>query len=438
MDAKLNRRRFLTSSVGLVAAGSLGANSSQGAKQDKQGPQRKAWKSLGPDDFVPVIDPGQRWVNEKLLKHGACFPSGGAKDYGANIEMILCLQPASGSALHYGLSGNDRSRRAAEAGLAFWEKYRHIKSDPLPCPELGPEGRINQECGGISLARRTNALFLMAEALEKPNLLDWVRDHLRWWIDVVGYDEKNHAFPNHVDHEGKDLHGGSYVYNMQAGMAVTLWRIGERYGIEEYKQIGEDMLRERIFPMQFEDGYWNYNDKRDAPNPNETPKESRQENYQLLTLLKLTYLLAYPRWANDPALKQVMVRGCKYAQSQIDPMGCVPSIPNLQSLWEGSKQHAKFLGQSSAFASVGLARVGLAYDRPEFIEDASRVVNWWFHNRPVLYPFFDSGNPFIGLRHQVTGNEGYGLSARYALVLAWEGWHIRRKNAWTVELTRQA
>jgi len=445
MDTKLNRRRFVTNSVGLVAAGSLGANSSQGARQeqkseaqDKQGSHHKAWKSLGPDDFVPVIDPGQGWVNKKLLNHGACFPPGGRRDYGAKIEMISCLQPASGSALHYGLSGNDHSRQAAEAGLAFWKKYRDAPDGRNPCPELGPEGTIQNERSGISLARRTNALFLMAEILEKPELLDWVRDHLRWWLDVIGYDEKNHAFPNHVNLKGEDLHGGSYVYNVQAGMAVTLCRIGERYGIEEYKQIGEDMLRERIFPMQFEDGYWNYNDKRDEPKTQETPKKSRLENYQLLTLKNLTYLLNYPSWANDPALKQAIVRGCKYAQSQIDPMGCVPSIPNFQSLWEGRKMHPRPYGQSLAWVSVSLTRACLAYDKPEFIKDASRVVNWWFHNRPVLYPFFDCGNRFLGLQHQVTGDTGYGLSARYALVLAWEGWHLRRKNAWTVELTRQA
>lgn len=218
--------------------------------------------------------------------------------------------------------------------------------------------------------RKTNALFLLATALARPDLLDWMHDHLKWWLDVVGYDEAHHAFPNHVDRHGCEAphHTGNYTYNMQAAMAVALWRIGEHCGVEAFKLVAENMILERILPGQFADGYWNYSEGRKSPNPTEDPPEKRSENYQLLTLLKLTYLLPHPRWSNDPAFAQAMIRGCEYARTQIDPSGCVVSWPNLKAVRQGHHE-----------------------SKPP---------------RPIL-------------RHQITGHlGGYGLAARYALVLA--------------------
>ena len=85
---------------------------------------------------MPTIDAGQQWVNDMLIRHGACFPPGAGRDYGNRIDMIECLLPASGAALHYALSGSERSRKAAEAGIALWEKYCDVALQAdTPCDE---------------------------------------------------------------------------------------------------------------------------------------------------------------------------------------------------------------------------------------------------------------------------------------------------------------
>lgn len=254
---------------------------------------------------------------------------------------------------------------------------------------------------------------------------------------MVGYDDQNHAFPVHVDAQGREMTNqtNSYVYNMMAAFAVGMWRVGHHSGDQELTEIAEDMITERILPRQGPDGYWNYGEPRVGyePVPPVMPREERLENYHGLTLLKLTYLLSYDFWAEQEDFRQALLQGCDYAGTFVDRHGRATPWPTLEAVRQGQVETHKWTMETQASITVSRARAGLHLDRPELIAGASRMMNWWFHNRPVLLPFMHGGNPFYGYQDLLVSG-GYEHCARLALVLAWEGWHLRRVDAWTVEL----
>jgi hypothetical protein len=406
------------------------------------------WKRLGPDDILPMMEPGQKWVDQQLIEHGIGAQETGYWNKMSRNPHVLtlshsCCQPLTGSGLYYGLTGNQRSLRATEAALAFWKEYRERVPDRradggkpgLPHPTLA-DTQVQDQLSILSVGRTVHGLFPAAAAMGRPGLLDWFRDHCQWWIEVVGY-EKEHYFRDHVNDQGKGRGAGAFVFNKECLFAGAMWRLGELYGIEQFRQIGEEIILKRVLPAQFEDGYWNYSESVSVPTSRKAPAgPHRLDNYSLLTAGALSELLVYPRWRDDVRFKEVLLRACRYAMSLIDGVGCLRGRPNRETYVRHKSSRPRCFGENFAQGLLQLTRAGTVYGEPELIDAASRVTNFWYAYRPVLFPFFEGGRPSLGEGHIVSASD-YTLTARFMLVLAWEGWHVRRKNASTVELVHE-
>jgi len=408
----------------------------------------KPWTSLGEEDIIPLFQPTQEWATEKLLKYGVLWTQAwGDRKPEKRVELRSAAQAAGGCALYYGLTGEDRHRQAAERGWEFFRKYNDTARPPtnipnhpdlyFPCPEIGPDWQVEVQLGGIETGRCYTSLLHVWEILERPEILEYARKDFHWYIDVAGYDEKNHAFSVHVDASGREMeqHANSYVYNMMAAFASAMWRVGFHSSDQELMEVDEDMITQRLLPRQCPDGYWNYGEPREGfePVPPVVPREQRLENYHGLTLLKLSYLLAYDSWAEREDFRETLLRAADYATSFVDQHGMASPWPTLEGVRLGFSHAHKSYYESQGHLSLALARIGLRFDRPDLVETASRMMNWWSWNRPVLLPFMDEGNAYYGYRDLwVSG--AYIHAARQVLVLAREGWHLRRVDPCIVEL----
>ncbi len=412
----------------------------------------KLWKSLGDEDIIPLFQPTQQWASEKLLEYGALWP---ARFSGSKIKKVVELRdaamPAAGCAIYYFLTGEERQREAALRGWEFFRKYNRSawpeSNDPaspaglFPCPEIGPEWRVGVNIGGIESGRCYNTLLTVWQLLQVAEILEHIQEDLGWWLEVVTYDGENHTFPVSVDAQGREMTNqtNAYVYNMIAAFAVAMWRVGYHSQTQEFMDIAEDMIAERILPRQFPDGYWNYGEARIGypPEPVRDAREGHADNYHGLTLLKLSRLLHYDYWRRREDYCQALVKGAEYCTTFVDQNGMANPWPNLEAVRLGMTHAHRPVHESQAHLVLGLARIGHHLDRPDLVETASRMMNWWFHNRPVLLPFVGEGNPYYGYGDELTSQE-YELTARQVLVLAWEGWHLRRVDPWTVELVHLA
>ncbi|MHC4622689.1 MAG: hypothetical protein ACYS4W_02185 [Planctomycetota bacterium] len=107
----MDRRQFIKKSgLGMLALGLVGRMGAYAAqklarKQIEWSLRPTKWRSLGPVDLIPQVDPALQWTNQSLIKYGIAWTPGGCC-------MRAACMPAEACAHYYAMTGDGTTLKA--------------------------------------------------------------------------------------------------------------------------------------------------------------------------------------------------------------------------------------------------------------------------------------------------------------------------------------
>ncbi|MHC4618361.1 MAG: twin-arginine translocation signal domain-containing protein [Planctomycetota bacterium] len=135
----MDRRQFIKKSgLGTLALGLVGRIDAYAAekparKQIEWSLRPKKWRSLGPVDLIPQVEPALQWTNQSLIKYGIAWTPG-------SCCMRAACMPAEACAHYYAMTGDETTLTAIKAAVRTFRKYRRrARGRRVPYEEIkGP------------------------------------------------------------------------------------------------------------------------------------------------------------------------------------------------------------------------------------------------------------------------------------------------------------
>ena len=411
-----------------MVLGMAGTGSAAG-KQIDWSFQPREWKSLGPDDMIPQINRAMQWANTSLIKYGIVWTSGGCC-------MRAACMPAEAGGHYYAMTGDKTTLEALRAAVKTFRKYRNkARGRRIPYEEItGPvelEGvqqsraeaakqyTLEYEAISCHVGRNMRGMRAAAHALRDETLLRQVADELNWWIDnPLGFNRKEHFFDARIflDDTGKTI--GSerkYTMNMGGSLGCAMWLVGNDLGDKRLMQYGEDQIINGVAPHQSDVGYFPYNTTHKYRLVDGIALDSNY--YHGLTLQVLCPLLAYKYWQKQPTFVAMMRRGAAYIREKLTfddgRVNHPPHIAELRKKQMGLRQKSPW-GLTINSAQVHTMLYKYLGDA-EAMGQAAKNLLWLHANSPTSIGFMPE-----------PGEGGISYNFRQAVLIAYEGIHIRR------------
>jgi hypothetical protein len=438
----MNRRQFIKKcGLGALAFGLAGPLCAYAAqkptrKQIQWSLRPKKWRSLGPVDLIPQVDPALQWTNQSLIKYGIAWTPGGCC-------MRAACMPAEACAHYYAMTGDETTLTAIKAAVKTFRKYRHrargrrvpydeikgpVKLDFVSEPQSGAaDYTIEYETISCHVGRNMRGMRAAAHVLRDERLLREAAQELNWWIDnPLGFNREKHFFDARIFLDSKGKTVGSerkYTMNMGGSLASAMWLVGNDLGDTRLMQYAEDQIINGIPPYQLDTGYFPYNTTHKYEVVDGIALNSNY--YHGLTLQVLCPLLAYEHWQRNTKYVEMMRRGAKYIRDKLTfedgrcnhpkyidvlrqkKLGLKPKSPwglTVNSALVHTMLY-KYLGDAQAFSQ------------------AAKNLRWLHFNSPTGIPFLPG-----------VGEGGISYNFRQIVMIAWEGVHLKKKGVSDIEV----
>jgi len=430
-----DRRNFIKNSgllaVALGTAGperALSSPRSAGPPKIDWAIKRRDYESLGPQDLIPLINRGQQWTNDSLIKYGIAWQP-------VKCCMRAACMPAEMCAYHYAMTGDAETLKALKAAVGTFRKYRHkargrwvpyteikgpVKLDMVTDPGGSEPYKIMHEVIACHVGRNMRGVRAAAHVLQDELLLRQAAEELRWWIDnPIAFNRDRHFFDARVfiDEHGRTV--GSerkYTMNMGGSLASAMWMIGNDLGDPTLMEYASDQIVNGIAPHQIENGYFPYSIGAEYRLVGDFASGSNL--YHGLTMHVLAGLLAYEYWQKQPVFAEMMRRGARYIRSLNLDCGAVTGHPVSRSRW---KEEKNYRPESHWTLTVDSALVHTFLHKylndAEALAQVDRNMRWLYHNTSMDMPFLPTIDGHA-VNHQF----------RQIVMIAWEGIHLKPRS----------